>query len=68
MRNFFQIMDNFFYIKDIKKFPAAFFVEYLPKFMIHNILSHHGGHRAISVMNHDFERYISEILCVCIPS
>ena len=55
IENFFQIMDNFLYIKDIQTFPAAFFVYFPPKFVIHNILSHHGVYRAISVIFHDFE-------------
>ena len=58
--NFFQNKNNFLYIKDIQKFPAAFFVYLDLKFMIRNILSHHGLHRASSVLNHDFESYISE--------
>ena len=60
LENFFQNKNNFLYIKDIQKFPAAFFVYLDLKFMIRNILSHYGLHRASSVLNHDFESYISE--------
>ena len=53
--NFFQNKNNFLYIEDIQKLSAAFFVYLDLKFMIRNILSQHGVHRASSVLNHDFE-------------
>ena len=66
--NVFQNKNNFLYIKDIQKFPAAFFVYLDLKFMIWNFLSHHGVYGARSVSNHDFHWYISESFPLCIPS